>query len=582
MDNASGSKESGAVRLLHISDLHFGADHKFYPEGETTGQKPQLYSAIDAALTQASINVDYLLIAGDLLTKGDDKGKAAAIDGIRRLQEALNIRQENTFIIPGNHDKSDDKEYAAYDEIVQACGSSECSRTNLPVVVQLGGTPRVTVELCLIDSTGLETKKSRGTGAVGFLKLRRITDAFRNHSIGWRVAAMHHHLVPVAPDDSVKIEPKGMAGDLAQAAGGQEVTNDDPTKAQTHFPSSTADAARVLSEFPERYIDCVMHGHQHTPAIIEYRNCLSPTPRILYVLAAGSCGSRYEAGQFFVHEFSRTHLNVLSFQQQINDSMTFQAQKTVSLAHPSIHERICLEQMFHIRETDASEFETTSSTVPTQGKADPSIYYLFATVRDHKVATEKIKEVIAKANRAKADKRKISLTGLYSTTGRWDIAVRMETNGYQVDTNELKSAIGRALADLGQIDRRGGKYELSQIYRGEKSLFRGSPSSKLIRSAGDYDKYGCQRHFIVVTDGEAPDLELQDGLVQFLQSNHAVAVIVEEVVSTDRGLVIEIFTTCSQARFVNQLSLKVDNLRHENFMELPKSTLSCYQYFSLS
>jgi len=77
------------TKLLHTADLHLGGD------------RPERWAALDALLEAArERSVDLLLVAGDLLDRGED---AAALRP--RLRERFDRLDAPVVLLPGNHDR---------------------------------------------------------------------------------------------------------------------------------------------------------------------------------------------------------------------------------------------------------------------------------------------------------------------------------------------------------------------------------------------------------------------------------------------------------------------------------------------
>ncbi len=75
--------------LLHTADLHLAAD------------RPERWDALDAlAATAADREVDALLVAGDLLDRGEDHAALRS-----RIREALDAVPCPVVLLPGNHDR---------------------------------------------------------------------------------------------------------------------------------------------------------------------------------------------------------------------------------------------------------------------------------------------------------------------------------------------------------------------------------------------------------------------------------------------------------------------------------------------
>src|SRR5579862_3125051 len=97
----------GVLRIMHLSDLHFGKDHNFRaPSGGSGIAVNDLSKAISEDLDlQGNPPIDALVISGDVMTQGrwlDYQPDAIAI--ISDLRKKLRLPPDRLYIVPGNHD----------------------------------------------------------------------------------------------------------------------------------------------------------------------------------------------------------------------------------------------------------------------------------------------------------------------------------------------------------------------------------------------------------------------------------------------------------------------------------------------
>lgn len=84
------------MRWLHISDMHFG-----YNAATTKTMRKKLLEKV-----REIEQVDCLFITGDLRYARNEQTAypQETLEFIQKLQSALNIKPDDTFIVPGNHD----------------------------------------------------------------------------------------------------------------------------------------------------------------------------------------------------------------------------------------------------------------------------------------------------------------------------------------------------------------------------------------------------------------------------------------------------------------------------------------------
>ncbi len=109
---------SKPVVILHLSDLHFGPNHRWALPGRGDKSRPTLVSLLDDALRDFAVSEDLLpdiiVVSGDIIDEPIRENFEAAVHFLRSLLETINeLRQEqgrspitkrNMFIVPGNSD----------------------------------------------------------------------------------------------------------------------------------------------------------------------------------------------------------------------------------------------------------------------------------------------------------------------------------------------------------------------------------------------------------------------------------------------------------------------------------------------
>lgn len=104
---------------LHISDLHFG-------NGQAISNR--MRKAFLDYLKVKKPNVEFLFITGDLIfaPKANDSNWEEAVIYVEKMQNLLNIKKENTFLVPGNHDvKRDDVREALVSKLISTYDSHD-------------------------------------------------------------------------------------------------------------------------------------------------------------------------------------------------------------------------------------------------------------------------------------------------------------------------------------------------------------------------------------------------------------------------------------------------------------------------
>ena len=97
--------------ILHLSDLHFGADYGFLVQGqraEIGDGRHTLTECIVADLERIGLRNDVaaLIVTGDFITRGDwnDHARSAALSEFVSLRHELGLTPQLVVAVPGNHD----------------------------------------------------------------------------------------------------------------------------------------------------------------------------------------------------------------------------------------------------------------------------------------------------------------------------------------------------------------------------------------------------------------------------------------------------------------------------------------------
>ncbi len=276
-------EESGRLRgsvVLHLSDLHFGADFGF-PAVAGPGSFPLLDLLADDVTRTAGGQVGLLVVSGDITSRGDashlfNTGKPF----LHELRKRLGLEPGQVVIVPGNHDVPF-KDFAltydheeAFNDFVKIFYGSARPQLQLLRFVLPSGRP---VEFLTINSVKLRTTETSNYGWIDWQTCERLLEAAPERDPATlRVAVMHHHLVG-APKEEPLPDPEYSYGSI----------------------SVTLNAGAVTEGLQKHGFRIVVHGHQHTPAIIRVGRgrrrdgslALDGFEDGLYLIAGGSAGA---------------------------------------------------------------------------------------------------------------------------------------------------------------------------------------------------------------------------------------------------------------------------------------------------
>lgn len=265
--------------IVHVSDLHFGADHGF--DGAPGPGVRSLESILEDDISRLVDQPSVLVVSGDTTSRGDathlfNTGKPF----LTGLCAALDLTPQQVVIVPGNHDIPLHLFRATYDHeaAFMTFLNDFYGRPTEQMRLQrysLGNGRNV--EILTINSVKLRDEHSANYGWVDW----RACEAFlaaeaRPREGTLRIAVVHHHLAP-----AVREEP---------------LPDSDYPSASV---SVTLNAAAVIEGLQQYGFHLVLHGHQHVPAVTKVARGWVPDGTLavsglgggIFVVAAGSAGA---------------------------------------------------------------------------------------------------------------------------------------------------------------------------------------------------------------------------------------------------------------------------------------------------
>lgn len=262
--------------ILHLSDIHFGVDFGF-PKSEGPGKIP-LLEILDRNLRDDPPGL--IVVSGDITSRADvsilqDQGLRFLND----LARVLKVPKECFVIVPGNHDialqsytATDYSHETAFNLFVKEFYGRPMK---CPEVRRFELGNKRTIELLAINSVRLRHTSEK---QFGYVQWRLYEDKLRSSKRNpedFRVAVLHHHLVPASREESL-----------------------DPNYPEAAV-SLTLDAGAVVEGLQANGYHLTLHGHQHVPAITRIDRGAPVDGNVklsenggLVVVAAGSAGTK--------------------------------------------------------------------------------------------------------------------------------------------------------------------------------------------------------------------------------------------------------------------------------------------------
>jgi 3',5'-cyclic AMP phosphodiesterase CpdA len=281
--------------VLHLSDLHFGDHHAFPVETNPPRRNLAIRVIDDLKTLYGETPPAAVIISGDFTWFGTAAEFEKATSFIDEFQSVYKLHPSRFVICPGNHDIQwadvEAEQYAPKAPVTRARHEAESHyRQFVQKALQLTFPGEslamgrrfllsnfMPLDIVAVNSSRLESRHFAGYGFVSREQVLAAADA-----MGWlvgaepgpklRVLVLHHHVVPVVPQE--------------------EIFNPDERY------SLTLDAAQLLYTALEYGVDLIVHGHQHQPFTASYGRLekagVLPPRRQLAIQAAGSAGVKVE------------------------------------------------------------------------------------------------------------------------------------------------------------------------------------------------------------------------------------------------------------------------------------------------
>jgi predicted MPP superfamily phosphohydrolase len=247
--------------ILHLSDLHFGADYGFIAQEERADigdGRRTLTECVIADLTRIGLTNDIaaLIVTGDFISRGNwkDSIRRAALKEFQTLRDALGLTKQQIIALPGNHDIVRYPE-GAHVDIKELAVSGQTNlqhereyrtfieelidrswQESLNYVRQIS-LSKVDLQVCVLNSCTIAATKLREYGYVstGGIDAIRTLRGMAIQRPTFRFLALHHHLLPVAEVEAPASEGVTLA----------------------------LDASLILAEAQAAGVHIALHGHQH-------------------------------------------------------------------------------------------------------------------------------------------------------------------------------------------------------------------------------------------------------------------------------------------------------------------------------
>lgn len=420
------------VKVLHLSDLHFGKGHRWGVE-----EFPKLENVISALLKNNKEYPQMLMITGDITstgTSGEFDEALLFLEQIFMLPELTNLM--DILIVPGNHDFPWSDEHATpipesnrsnnyKDFVSKAYISFEAAYKIKRTINNIGLSANLLadvnkhlIDIVMLNSTDNDTKyvfigmnsmkidseKDQGKGYFRWDQLQSIEDIceYISNSLKGNIVyftSCHHHLVPISFVE-------------------RDYFKDDKGKTSKRC-SITLDSRDAMDRLQKIGCQVIFHGHQHQPACIKWKNRISKENKPLNIISAGSVGaSRDQLGDVsvnhcFIHNISKDNINISSYIGNKDNNYILTSDREYSTSF-YLHSASNMQEECYFSQIEPKKAKLVQSMSCIDNS---NLFYLFLNVADCRKSRNIIKAFTDKS-------RNISLCAMYDLYGKYDVVIK--------------------------------------------------------------------------------------------------------------------------------------------------------------
>ncbi len=330
------------MNILHLSDFHIRKENR--------SEYDELCKNINDAIGNAGkkykmeLNPQIVLVTGDFTETGNTDEYKWFREGFSKLLKlSCFSKVEYVMLVPGNHDFSWTLEETRSDNYVNMCKKLEkglsCvndeklqeeANKNLIKHIYIEGTDK-NLLLIGMNSMKIDSPEKPGLGYFSKEQLRIVANIIseykKNESAKTQIfVAFHHHLLPVAVVERDTLD-------------------------NAHKYSITLDARRALNSFLENKVEFAVHGHQHQPSMVTWKDDERKDDNVVHVIAAGCLAGKKYAGEgarnsFMLYSVSGKDVVVYKAQTADNDSEEYEWDKVRYL---DAYEKIDQEELTPVK-----------------------------------------------------------------------------------------------------------------------------------------------------------------------------------------------------------------------------------------
>lgn len=265
--------------ILHLSDFHINKDNKDNFE--------ELASSINDAISNKGVEYypDLVIVTGDLTESANQDEFKWIREGLQNmLKKSCFNHVEYIMLLAGNHDyswavsetRSESFEFLC-NKIEKGIETINVQNSNYRIKWAFLNGYGKKILVVGMDSMQIDSPEWPGIGFFSKEQLRKVCEIIQEQQAAYGdsiqvFVAFHHHLVPVSVmERDTYLDPKKF--------------------------SITLDARRAINYFLNSKVDFAIHGHQHQPSMITWKDDTRKDNSELHIISAGCLAGKMYAGE---------------------------------------------------------------------------------------------------------------------------------------------------------------------------------------------------------------------------------------------------------------------------------------------
>lgn len=243
------------MKIIHLSDLHFNSDaYAVWPHAIVEPLSRLVNSEKDQD------NNIFLIISGDITTKGDESGFSKALTF---LKEVINDRidKKNIILCPGNHDISATNDFSCFNSFSYSLRGDDVFTFD---ILKTAAIHFVDTNCFLSLNSSQHMDKKYGLVDIGAIQKILLENKAKINDSDNKIAIVHHHFLGAYNDDI----------------------------------STIRNAYQMLNLLEEFGFNYIFHGHQHMRQAYSFNNIkIKGMSSMMATGALSNCVGIYTTGE---------------------------------------------------------------------------------------------------------------------------------------------------------------------------------------------------------------------------------------------------------------------------------------------